>query len=69
MFAMWFEAIVAIGSVVYVSSNAFESFVDLFVFLPGFILLGAFIGLLNGGDNIGWWALGVPTVMFALKPR
>lgn len=65
-----FELVIGAIAVLYVSSAIFEHFMDIFVFLPGFILIGLFIGLLNGGDlgSTAMWMLGVPLVFFALKP-
>jgi hypothetical protein len=65
-----FSIIVGGIAVLYVSSKVFENFMDIFVFIPGFILIGLFIGLLNGGDfgETSMWMLGVPLVFFALKP-
>lgn len=66
---MWFELMCAGIAVLYVSSQAAERVFDGCVFLPGFICIGLFIGFLNGGENILLWAIGVPVVAFALKPK
>ena len=65
-----FELIIGGIAVLYVSSAIFEHFMDVFILLPGFIAIGLFIGLLNGGGfgETSLWMIGVPLVFFALKP-
>lgn len=61
------------GSLLYIKSKTAENLMDVFIFIPGMILLGAFWGLLNGGLDDGWeivkWAVIVPTVFFWLKSK
>jgi hypothetical protein len=70
---MLMTALIAGGSILYISSKTAENLIDVFFIIPGLILLGAFWGLLNGGLDDNWeiikWAVGVPLVFFMLKPK
>jgi hypothetical protein len=70
---MLFEAIVAVLAIGYTSSKLVEHTVDVFVILPGLILLGLFWALLSGGLDDSWqfvkYGVGAPLIYFMLKPK
>jgi hypothetical protein len=61
------------------SGSKGAAFVTMLILLPGMILLGAVLGLLNGDnpfdaeysftESAGPWMLGVPLLFFLLKPK
>lgn len=74
------QALLMIGIPIFIfnSGNRGAYLISLFLFLPGMILLGAFIGILNNNpfdddfsvfSDVGPWAVGVPLAFFALKPK
>lgn len=67
---MTFIGVVGIIAGLYISSKVFEQLFDLFILLPGFLLLGLFISFLNSSDlgETLMWTLGVPLFFFAIKP-
>lgn len=61
------------------SGSKGAALVTMFILLPGMILLGTVLGLLNGDnpfdndysftESVGPWMLGVPLLFFLLKPK
>ena len=70
---MLMTALIAGGSILYISSKTAENLIDVFIIIPGLFAVGAFWGLLNGGLDDGWeiikWGVGIPVFFFWLKSK